>query len=251
MNSILQCLSSTKPLTKYFLFEIYKFHLNKTSKFGTKGKLAIAFADLIADLYIGEESSLEPWDIKRIISQKATQFAGFQQHDSQEMLSVLLETLHEDVNLIDNKPYIEHKDYPGLTDLEVSSRYWQNFKMRESSIFTDLFYGQLKSKLSCTQCGYSSLSFDAFNMLSLPIPNHKIIQISFRYIPFDITLPHYEFYLSINEYATLFELKKKLNEFFIKEPHLLSYNVDEWLHPFVIQFEQHKDRQVFEIVAVN
>ena len=71
MNSILQCISSTKPLIKYFLFEIYQFHLNQTSKFGTKGKLAIAYADLIAELYIGDDKHIEPWDIKRIISQKA------------------------------------------------------------------------------------------------------------------------------------------------------------------------------------
>jgi hypothetical protein len=33
------------------------------------------------------------------------------------MLSVLLETLHEDVNLITNKPYIEMKDSnPALSD---------------------------------------------------------------------------------------------------------------------------------------
>ena len=77
MNSILQCVANTLPLIKYFLFDIYQFHLNQTSKFGTKGKLAIAFADLIAELYIGSEKAIEPWDIKRIISQKANQFAGF------------------------------------------------------------------------------------------------------------------------------------------------------------------------------
>ena len=68
MNSILQCVANTPPLIKYFLFEIYQFHLNQTSKFGTKGKLAIAFADLIAELYIGNDKDIEPWDIKRIIS---------------------------------------------------------------------------------------------------------------------------------------------------------------------------------------
>lgn len=50
MNSILQCVSSTEPLVKYFLFEIYLFHLNQTSIYGTKGKLAIAYAELISEL---------------------------------------------------------------------------------------------------------------------------------------------------------------------------------------------------------
>ena len=82
MNSILQCVSSTEPLVKYFLFEIYSFHLNQTSMYGTKGKLAIAYADLISELYVGESNYFAPWDIKRIISQKANQFIGFSQHDS-------------------------------------------------------------------------------------------------------------------------------------------------------------------------
>ena len=68
MNSILQCVTHTEPLIKYYLFEIYFFHLNKSSVYGTKGKLAIAFADLISELYIGEANYFAPWDIKRIIA---------------------------------------------------------------------------------------------------------------------------------------------------------------------------------------
>jgi hypothetical protein len=36
--------------------------------FGTKGKLAIAYADLIQELYIGENKNIAPYDIKKIIS---------------------------------------------------------------------------------------------------------------------------------------------------------------------------------------
>ena len=68
--------------------------------YGTRGKLAIAYADLVQEMYIGDGKDIAPWDIKRLISQKASQFMGFQQHDSQEFLSILLETLHEDVNSV-------------------------------------------------------------------------------------------------------------------------------------------------------
>lgn len=47
MNSILQCLQNNPDIMKYFLLEIYQFQLNKKSLFGTKGKLAIAFGELI------------------------------------------------------------------------------------------------------------------------------------------------------------------------------------------------------------
>jgi ubiquitin C-terminal hydrolase len=57
---------------------------------------------------------------------------GFQQHDSQEMLSILLETLHQDINSISVKPYIEFADYnQQKPDAEVSAEYWDAFKKRE------------------------------------------------------------------------------------------------------------------------
>lgn len=86
------------------------------------------------------------------------------------MLSFLLETLHEDLNNITSKPYVEYKDFDGRKDCEVSQEYWEGFKKREKSIFVDLFYGQLKSRVQCTVCGKISISFDPFNMLSVPIP---------------------------------------------------------------------------------
>lgn len=57
------------------------------------------------------------------------------------MLSFLLETLHEDLNAITKKPYIEHKDSDDRKDEEVSKEFWEGFLKREKSIFVDLFYG--------------------------------------------------------------------------------------------------------------
>lgn len=46
----------------------------------------------------------------------APQFSGFQQHDSQELLAFLLDGLHEDLNRIMKKPYIELQDSDGRPD---------------------------------------------------------------------------------------------------------------------------------------
>jgi ubiquitin C-terminal hydrolase len=86
------------------------------------------------------------------------------------MLSFLLETLHEDLNRVSKKPYVEYKDSNDRPDSEVSLEFWEGFKRREKSIFVDLFYGQLKSRVQCIACGKVSIAFDPFNMLSLPIP---------------------------------------------------------------------------------
>ena len=37
----------------------------------------------------------------------APQFSGYQQHDSQELLAFLLDGLHEDLNLVKKKPYVD------------------------------------------------------------------------------------------------------------------------------------------------
>ena len=170
MNSVLQCLSNTEPLVKFFLLDIYSQHVNKKNPLGAGGRLAQSYSDLIKELYAGESKYVAPWEVKKIIGWRARQFQGFAQHDSQEMLSFLLETLHEDLNKVTKKPYIEYKDSNDRPDAEVSQEFWEGFKKREKSLFVDLFYGQLKSRVQCTQCGYVSIAFDPFNMLSLPIP---------------------------------------------------------------------------------
>lgn len=40
----------------------------------------------------------------------------------------------------------------------------------DNSKIVDIFVGQLKSTLKCTHCGHSSVTFDPFWDLSLPIP---------------------------------------------------------------------------------
>ena len=46
----------------------------------------------------------------------ASQFLGYQQHDSQELLSFLLDGLHEDLNRVKNKEYVELRDADGRPD---------------------------------------------------------------------------------------------------------------------------------------
>ena len=40
------------------------------------------------------------------------------------MLSFLLETLHEDLNAVTKKPYVEYKDSGNRPDKEVCEEYW-------------------------------------------------------------------------------------------------------------------------------
>jgi len=40
------------------------------------------------------------------------------------MLSTLIDTLHEDLNKITNKPYVEYKDTDGRSEADIASEYW-------------------------------------------------------------------------------------------------------------------------------
>jgi ubiquitin carboxyl-terminal hydrolase 6/32 len=54
------------------------------------------------------------------IGKYAPRVNGFQQHDSQELLAFLLDGLHEDLNRVHDKPYVELKDSDGLPDVIVA-----------------------------------------------------------------------------------------------------------------------------------
>lgn len=49
----------------------------------------------------------------------------------------MLDGLHEDLNRVKNKPYIEAKDVEGRLDKEVSEEYWKNHLARNDSIVVD------------------------------------------------------------------------------------------------------------------
>ena len=82
MNSVLQCLANTEPLVKYYLLDLFQYHINSKNQYGTRGKLTIAFAELLNEMYTGKNRALAPWDVKRVVAAKARQFDGFAQHDS-------------------------------------------------------------------------------------------------------------------------------------------------------------------------
>lgn len=51
-----------------------------------------------------------------IVGRFAPQFSGYQQQDCQELMAFLLDGLHEDLNRVKKKPYIELSDANGRPD---------------------------------------------------------------------------------------------------------------------------------------
>uniref|UniRef100_A0A7N0U984 Ubiquitin carboxyl-terminal hydrolase n=1 Tax=Kalanchoe fedtschenkoi TaxID=63787 RepID=A0A7N0U984_KALFE len=170
MNSALQCLAHTPPIVEYFLQD-YTDDINTKNPLGMHGELAIAFGDLLRKLWSSGRNAVAPRVFKGKLGRFAPQFSGYNQHDSQELLAFLLDGLHEDLNRVKQKPYIDAKDYDGRPDKEVAEECWKNHKARNDSIIVDICQGQYKSTLVCPDCGKISITFDPFMYLSLPLPS--------------------------------------------------------------------------------
>lgn len=110
MNSALQCLSNTWPLTKYFLEGHFKAEVNMENALGTKGKLVFNYARLLNELWNKDKDVFSPYQLKQVVGETNTMFAGYNQHDSQEFLNHLLDSMHEDLNRVKKKPYVETQE---------------------------------------------------------------------------------------------------------------------------------------------
>ncbi|KAI1320905.1 ubiquitin-specific protease doa4 [Mortierella claussenii] len=177
MNSVIQCLIATPPLSRYFLDGSFKRHINLQNPLGTQGKLADAFSDLIRSMWSGQSLVVSPTSFRYAIGGFAPQFKGTEQHDSQEFLSFLLDGLHEDLKAKprlappgeDEGSEADDARMEALPEFDASEIAWQRYLRRDNSIVVNLFQGQFKNRLCCSKCGKTSTTYNAFMYLALPI----------------------------------------------------------------------------------
>ena len=186
MNSAIQCLSNTEDLTKYCLYNCYDQEINYNNRLGSHGQLIEEYVNLIKKLWISENEEkkpINPYRFRVAVARKIPQFIPLIQQDSHEFLSLFLDNIHEDLNRISNKPYIEIKEQQiNESDLTASNRWWDYHKSRENSIITDLFHGQFKNIITCPDCGKKVINYDPFMFLGLSIPSiNYIIKVKVLY----------------------------------------------------------------------
>ncbi|ELR25343.1 Ubiquitin carboxylterminal hydrolase 15, putative [Acanthamoeba castellanii str. Neff] len=207
MNSALQCLSNTAPLTNFFLRGTYKDDVNEVNPLGTKGELVEAYTGLLREIWSGSARSTPPRSFKYKLERFAPQFSGYQQHDSQELLGFLLDGIHEDLNRIKQKPYVESKEADGRPDTEVAEETWQGHRARNDSVIVDRFQGQLKSTLICPECSKVSITFDPFMYLSLPLPMKMTRRLAVTFISRDPARRPVKYALDVPKHGSIKELR--------------------------------------------
>lgn len=174
LNSSLQCLIHCHPLVKFFLSDKYTEEINPTNKDGSgkNAQLLREFEKLVKDMWFDSRSCNSPQRVKSVLGSISTDYQGNLQQDAHDVLELILDRLHEDVNRVLVKPYIEQPEGDGMNDVAVGQDAWNKHQRRHNSVITDLFGGQLKSKVSCCSknCSRVSVTFDYFNTLQLAIP---------------------------------------------------------------------------------
>eukprot|EP00347_Sterkiella_histriomuscorum_P015390 403357200 len=169
MNSILQCLFASLPLSDYFLNGVFRKDYENQVRPINIGRDFFYLLNAIQNATQGQGVAV-PQDLKLSISKKSSQFRSSGQQDAQEFLRCFLDQLNEELNRVTIKPPYKEENFDNLSVQEQSEGWWRYYKSRESSIIQDIFEGQLHIRTKCQLCGYESHKFDNFMDISVPVP---------------------------------------------------------------------------------
>lgn len=165
LNTASQCLSNTLELTDYILSGQSDTDINTTKK---EIKMYREYKRLLNALW-EENCVIKPISFKTVLGEFDSKFNNNNQHDSQEVLSTLIDLLHTSLSYEVNMTY-RGAIKNDLDRMEVESlKTWGVHFKRQYSKILEIFYGQYHSRLICTNCNKSSNNFDPFCLTSVPI----------------------------------------------------------------------------------
>ena len=99
------------------------------------------------------------------------------------MINYLLDLIHEYLNRVRAKPYVEVSEDMNLLEAVIAKEHWDGFKARNASIITDLMYGQYKSTVTCLTCNSVKNGYDPYLSVCFPIAKEEKMELSF--VPVD------------------------------------------------------------------
>lgn len=170
MNSTLQALSNTVPLRNYYKSGDFKEHVS-TAPLSMSGRLASSFAELLRLMWAGTHTVFAPSELKQLIAERRPEFGGCQQHDAQEVLTFLLDGLHEDVNKAPYpRPIVEDPCTGDKSDVQIATEAWSGNLKRNNSKIVDIFQFQVRSEVQFPDALDRSLKFEPMMYLTLPVP---------------------------------------------------------------------------------
>ena len=182
MNSTLQCLIHILDLTYYFCNcynEFKSAHLNMMLKTETEGKISAEYRKVLDGVYTDKKhanffgihtvDAFSPKDFNNLISKLNPQFAKYESNDAKDLLTYLLQEMHEELNYYGSKKLDK---IPKCNQLDEESSF-QFFYLVNStmnfSIISYLFWGVVKQTTTCMICKNRLYNFQYFQYLSFPL----------------------------------------------------------------------------------
>jgi ubiquitin C-terminal hydrolase len=196
LNTAIQCLYYVPDLSNYFIKKEYindlkdRFNsLKKNNKNIDEILFTKEFGKLINAMYISS-NSIEPKSFHEIIQKQDDRFYGYEQQDSHEVLSLILDKLH------DGLKYNADICYSGNIENELdehvveSIKNWKLNLNEQYSIIANLFFGQFIIKIKSLEPNNNnklvSKKYEMFNMLNIPIYGKSLYDSLHKYFEKEI-----------------------------------------------------------------
>ena len=217
INSAIQLLIHSDPLREYFLSGEYKNDLNRKKK---ETKFVKEFYRLLNGIY-EDKCTVSPVSFVTHFKGLNSIFSGWRQNDSQEALSLILETLHI---ALSSEVTIEavgdiKTDLDKLMVESIAS--WNRSFNKEYSPIVDLTYGQHKSSITSIEDENKgevlSNSYEPFAILNVPISGNTLYECMDKYVEPEILKGENRYRNEKN--GKLTEVEKAIR--FVRTPNLL------------------------------
>lgn len=185
LSCILQCVSNTPLLRDYFRNrKNHATHINTTNPNGFKGAMAVEVANVIHDLWESRRPVISPAPFHKTLSRCFTEFQGHNQHDCHELLGVLLDSLHEDLSRgSGQQSTISLKNPEKGQENTQAEQQWKDLQGPHGSAISDLLGGQTKTTLICKECKDTTVLFELFLHIAVPIPVSMTQALNFTVFP--------------------------------------------------------------------
>ena len=159
---ILQCLTYTKELTKYFLNE-YDYYYNYNNKISNE------YYYLSINLWKEKNISYpyHPAILKSFIYNRNSFFNNIQLNNGKDLLKYLFGNIHSELNIINNDEFnIQYRhSFDHLNKKNTFQIFYNYFLDNYNSIISDLFFGIKEIKFKCMLCGGINFKYEIFSFL--------------------------------------------------------------------------------------
>ncbi|KAK4939532.1 ubiquitin-specific protease doa4 [Elasticomyces elasticus] len=175
MNSTLQCLSATIPLSAFFNDRVYEGYVQHNWK-GSNGIMPKLYANLIQAVWQGDNEVIKPSTFRNFCGRMNREWVIDRQQDAKEFFDFLVDCLHEDLNVNWERTPLrplttaEEMQRERMEIARASPIEWQRYEHRDRSFLSSLFAGQHASRLRCLTCKRTSTTYEAFYSISIEIP---------------------------------------------------------------------------------